>query len=380
MSQGANTNPKSRLSSDPTTSNVLLYKLARAEKRIKEITDRLMLLEGMTEPRLRSILTLRPLRFALRQWFEIKSGKAPNHVDRLSRLTSLENLYDLDAPKSDFQPTSAPQSMDWGQLGIAVFLHTRENLAINMLESLARQDALHITHIFIDGDQGKPELQAKIDRILEIVGKYPVKAVHRQRGAFGFRKMMLIAGKYMAEHYERIVFLEDDCFPVNGAIAEFQRELSLIEDNASVFSVYGHPFLTPDEEGVSGRFQSWGWATTRSKLLGIWDALQSCYLMSEPEYLAFVEAQLSPDVQRRIDITPGRQPSSTLKKFFAWDETVCLLTAAANQGHKRSETRLIYNCGAGVDASHFKSLEMFRSPPFNMIDPQEVWGIFDQDR
>lgn len=357
-------------------------KLVREDltKKIETAIDRLELLERVLAPRLKSIVTLRPLRFALQQRNQIKRNEAPAPDQLLTKLSpythDLSELSEAEQKAGDFTPTVPPGETNWRDFGIAVFGHTRVDCIRNTLESLARQDALHITHVFLDGDQGKSGLRDKIDEVYDIARAYPVACIHKQRSAFGFRKMMLIAGRFMLENYERMLFLEDDCFPVSNAVAEFNRELDIISDDPNVFSVYGHHFLVPGEDHLFPRFQSWGWASTRRKMTPVWNELQDCYLMSEKDYLHFVETKLTREISDKIDATPGRQPTTTLTKFFAWDETVCLLTALRNQVHKKSDRRLIYNCGAGLDSSHFRELAFFREPPFNMVGANEVWEHF----
>lgn len=349
-------------------------------RKVETAVDRLELLERVVAPRLKSIVTLRPLRFALRQRNQIKRNEIPAPDQLLTELSpythDLSQFSESDQKEGDFSPTVPSGETEWGNFGIAVFGHTRVECIRNTLESLARQDALHITHVFLDGDQGKSGLRYKIDEVYDIARAYPVARIHKQRSAFGFRKMMLTAGRFMLEHYERMLFLEDDCFPVNNAVAEFNRELDLINDDPNVFSVYGHHFLVPGEDRLFPRFQSWGWASTRQKMAPVWSDLQDCYLMSEEDYLHFIETKLTREISDKIDATPGRQPTTTLTKFFAWDETVCLLTALRNQTHKKSDRRLIYNCGAGLDSSHFRELAFFREPPFNMVGANEVWEHF----
>ncbi len=340
--------------------------------KLEESSKRLAVLEDILQPRIKSILTLRPLRFVLAQRNarkrELKSATvAPNEQETFSNTAAI--------PKPAH--TIPAGKLEWHGLGIALFGHTRLNCFQNTLESLARQDALHITHVFIDGDQGKPSLRRKIDEVYNIASKYPVKKIHRQRSAFGFRKMMLVVGEFMSEQYDKILFLEDDCFPINGSIAHFTAELDAIKEDDRIFSVYGHPFLVPNEGSEFGRFQSWGWATTSEKIAPIWNELKQCYLMPETDYLNFVRENLSPEIKKRINVTPGRQPTETLTKFFAWDETVCLLAAMNGLSHKRTDKRLIYNCGAGINSTHFQHLQLFRKPPFNMVDENEVWDYFD---
>ena len=98
----------------------------------------------------------------------------------------------------------------------------------------------------------------------------------------------------------------------------------------------------------------------------------------EEEYLKFVEQSLTEEVLGRIDITPPRLPSNTLKQFFAWDETLCLLTAMAGKYHKKTPVRTIYNFGASMDSSRFKNSEWYFKPPFNMVDHKDIWEYFER--
>jgi len=354
---------------------VLSQKIDALTADLETANQRLAVFEDVLAPRLKSILTLRPLRYALNERNRVKRGESPFVVSPHGEGGN-EKSPQGDGAAPEVKTTIPKGEARWPDFGIAVFAHTRAGVLRNTLESLARQDAISVTHVFIDGDQGRPDIRQRIDHVRAVVRDYPVKQAHHQRSAFGFRKMMLIAGRLMQDQYDRFLFLEDDCFPVDGAIAEFNRELSIIENNDGIFSVYGHHFLVDTEGDAFGRFQGWGWATTRAKLAPIWKSLERCYLMAEPDYLAFVQSRLTTDILHTIDVTPGRQPSDTLKKFFAWDETVCLLAALAGQRHKRSDQRLIYNCGAGLESLHFKNIEQFRRPPYNMIGADEVWRYF----
>ncbi|GJL92364.1 MAG: hypothetical protein DHS20C04_20230 [Hyphococcus sp.] len=343
--------------------------------------------ERALSPRLKSILTFAPMRFALAEWGRIKAGGEPWRPLQLSAVSrhgqsgawvekrSVDGL--LSAVKKNAAKHNVVLTSCGAQsLGIAVFAYDRADNLVNVLEALTLQGAAPLTHVFIDGDQGRPAKRADIDLVHECAKRYPVKAIHRNNGNFGFRKMMLLAMRAMMETYERIVFLEDDCFPVRGAIEGFDSALDAVAEKPDVFSVYGHPFLFSGEENGSARFQGWGWATTAPKLRPVWEQLMECYLMSEEDYLAFVDRELTPDIEEAIDVTPGRLPSDTIRRFFAWDETLCLLTAIRGLRHQRTSERLIYNFGAGGKSSHFHDLQYFRKPPFNMISIDEVWDHY----
>ena len=305
----------------------------------------------------------------------------PKNINRL--IPDYSSIGVKAGKKSKLEPVSA-NSFAANQIshdrkatiGIAVYAFDRKELVHNVLESLAQQGVLDCVHVWIDGDQGNPETRKVLDQTEEIVRQYAVRKVHRNRGNFGFRKMMLTSQRYMLERYEKIIFLEDDCFPTHNAIAEFSKELDLVSEDPSIFSVYGHPFLMPGEDKPFSRFQGWGWATTSKRLEPFWRRLMDLYLMTESEYLEFIDKNLTKDLLRKIDITPGRQPSATLKAFFAWDESLCMLTAMHGTKHKRTEQRIIYNCGVGESSGHFYNIDNYRKPPFNMVSPENVWDYF----
>ena len=261
--------------------------------------------------------------------------------------------------------------------GIIVFGHTRLDSLECVLESLKKQDALQYTEVWLDGDQGKPDLRNKVNKVIELVKAYPVKHINTQRGNYGFRKMILLGMAAMAKKYKDILILEDDCFPVNGAIAEFRAELDYIRDKKDIFSVYGHHFGVEGLAGTFARFQGWGWATTSEKLVPVLRQLIDCYSMPEHEYLEFITRYFTEEIKAKIEITPPRMPSYTLENFFAWDETLCLLSALNGQVHRPTKRRTIYNCGMGNDSTHFPENKMYREPPFNLVSPNEVWDYFD---
>ena len=348
---------------------------------------RIVDLENILSPRMKSILSLRPLRYIWGERNRLKKGGADIRLNP-------ESLKPVAAAKGGKTPALKPADMvasaklaaderhidkvDGGvdDLGVALFAHDRADCVVHVLEALARQNGLANVHVWIDGDQGRPQKRAEVDFLYECVKTYPVKAIHKNRGNFGFRKMMLLSMKHMMKEYDRILFLEDDCFPTRRALRDVSGALDAIEKRDDIFSVYGHPFLVPGEEEGLFRFQGWGWATTRAKLEPLWKELADCYWMTEKEYLDFVERNLTPEMEETIDVTPPRQPTSTLKKFFAWDETLGLLAAMRGQKNLRTEERIIYNFGAGGKSSHFTKVEHFRKPPFNMVSAAEIWDYY----
>ncbi|MGV6803644.1 MAG: sulfotransferase domain-containing protein [Ruegeria sp.] len=373
--------------------NVQLEQCLTEEQRtIRALRERLIEYGQWTAPRLLTLLTLRPLRLALRHRAQVKTGElvadeygillkpdaAPKTDQSGQEPVELDPTTECrpDTEKSGAHNSIYPPRRPGAGLGIVVFAYDRPSSLRAVLESLKLQEAIGNTHVWIDGDQGRPDKRAQLDKTAAVAQEYGVHTLHRNAGNFGFRKMILTALKKMSEQYDRLLILEDDCFPTRHAVAGFEAELDLVEQEPDIFSVYGHPFLVDGEGDRFGRFQGWGWATTVQKLRPILDELTECYMLAEEDYLAFVDDALTDDIRRRIDVTPGRNPSTTLKRFFAWDEVLGLLTARAGLWHRPSKERLIYNFGMGEGSTHFKEFERFRKPPFNLIRPDEVWQVF----
>lgn len=261
-------------------------------------------------------------------------------------------------------------------LGVLIFGHTRPLLLADTLESLKLQNAIAQVDLWVDGDQGISDLKAKVSVTHKAASAYQVRNRFYHRGQLGFRKMILLAMQHAVQNYKYIILLEDDCFPTRDAVDVFVNELKAVENDEKVFSVYGHPFLMAEDSGYCSRFQGWGWATTAEKLAPYVDKLIACYSMHERDYLSFTQDALTPELLERLDVTPPRLPSQTLTKFFAWDETLALLTALDNRLHKPTSKRIIYNCGIGEGSSRFGVDHKFFKPPFNLVLHKDIWNYF----
>ncbi|MEM9619527.1 MAG: sulfotransferase [Pseudomonadota bacterium] len=353
------------------------------EKNNAALNDRISYLEWVLAPRLRSIVEMRAFRYVLKERKRIQLGRRAEENKPTGSSEQAKSQVDAAAVEREQavytnRPSIYDEYLVKRPLGIAVFGHTREEEFRNTLLSLDKQGAIQDVIVFIDGDQGRPQLRRAIERVEKVAESFEVKDIRRNRGNFGFRKMMLTAMRDMIADYDRMLFLEDDCFPTGAALRGFSKELDSIEKDPAVFSVYGHPFLVRAERPghFFSRFQGWGWATTAEKLKPVWEKLLDCYLMSERDYLKFVEKHLTDEIRKQIDVTPGRNPSATIEKFFAWDETVCLLTAINGMAHLCASERIVYNCGFGASAAHFGNSVEYRKPPYNMVSPDEVWEYF----
>lgn len=262
-------------------------------------------------------------------------------------------------------------------LGVAVIGFARPELMRNVLTSLERQGALPATHVFIDGDALRAELYGLASATVEAARAFEVADLRANIGHLGIEKLMLDALSLMSTRYRKIVVLEDDCFPTRDAVAVFSELLDEVSADPSVYSVYGHHFLSPSECDRISRFQGWGWATTAAKLEPVLAELKARFSMPEREYLEWTQASLTPEICARLDVTPGRDVIKVLKQFYSWDSCTSLVTAQRGLLHRRSPKRIIYNCGLTPGHGHFTAPQKhLREPPFNMIEPGEVWDYW----
>ena len=261
-------------------------------------------------------------------------------------------------------------------LTILLFGHTRSTYIAEVLESLKKQGAINNVDVWLDGHQGVPDIRHKTELVREVVSHYDVRSINSHNGSLGFRKLVLHALDDAAEKFRYVIVLEDDCFPTHNAVEIFLEELKKVENDDGVFSIYGHPFLVPSEGESCSRFQGWGWATTGNKLKIHVKKLINLYSLRECDYLEFVNKALTQEVIAALDVTPPRQPTMTLKRFFAWDETLALLTVLSGQVHKKTPERTIYNFGASLESSRFKNVNWYTKPPFNMISIEELWDNY----
>jgi len=247
----------------------------------------------------------------------------------------------------------------------------------NTLESLRRQGAIGNVRIWLDGHQSFANQIGLAEECRREAAQFALARLTSYNGHVGIEKLMLDALRSTLLESERLIVIEDDCFPTRSAVRVFENELDLISRRPDIFSVYGHHFLMPNERETITRFQGWGWASTREKVLPILDELENCFSLTEPEYLAWVDRHLTADVCARLEVTLPRNPVQVARTFFSWDSCTAVLTASRRLLHKKTSRRVIFNCGVGADGGHFHDPTQFRNPPYNMISPDEVWSVFD---
>ncbi|MEM9618068.1 MAG: FkbM family methyltransferase [Pseudomonadota bacterium] len=277
-------------------------------------------------------------------------------------------------------PESAkPDQPNANKLGILVLGFNRPFHLQAVLESLRLQDRLSDTHVWIDGTQGRGEYADKNKRTIEIAKRFPLKELSTPWGHFGIEKLMLDALEHITSLYDRVLILEDDCFPLEGCIDAIERELDEVAEDESIYSIYGHHFGTePSENRSFSRFQGWGWAAHSRQIQRILPELRELFNLNEGAYLAWVKDQLNDEIVSKLDRTPGRNVLGVLDRGYSWDSATCLLTARDGLSHRRTDGVTIKNTGITEGVGHFqKDTELFRSAPLNMITVDECWSHYD---
>ncbi len=122
-------------------------------------------------------------------------------------------------------PQEQTATLPSGGLGILVVGYNRPHHLQSVLESLRLQGRIRDTHVWIDGTQGRGEYQGVNTKSLEIANRYAVKELRSINSHLGIEKLMLEALDVMSKLYDRVLVLEDDCFPIEGGIDLFEKEL-----------------------------------------------------------------------------------------------------------------------------------------------------------
>ena len=280
-------------------------------------------------------------------------------------------------PDTTWFPAARPTRAK--NLGILVLGYNRPHHLQAVLESLRLQGRIGETHVWIDGTQGRGEYLNANAETTAIAERYALRERRVHQGHLGIEKMMLDALEHMTGLYDRVLVLEDDCFPRDGSMAEFEAALAETARAPEVFSIYGHPFGTEPAETLDfPRFQGWGWAAWSDRIRAHLPELRRLFALDETRYLAEVAERLTEPVRARLDTTPGRDVTGTLSKVFSWDSALALLTAEAGQTHRRTGQASILNTGITAGIGHFRAdAPRLRAAPFNMITLEEAWAQFD---
>lgn len=265
-----------------------------------------------------------------------------------------------------------------GRSAILVLAFNRPGHLRSVLDSIQLQGRIGDVHVWIDGTQSRADFGTANVACAEVAQGYPVAEVRAHLGHRGMARQMLNALEHLSARHDRLIILEDDCFPLAGGLAAMEGELAATKDRPEVFSVYGCHFgLEPADDLDFTRFQGWAWAAHSDRIHDILPELRRLFLLSEADYVAEVATRLTPAVRDRLDRTPKRDVLKVLGKFFSWDATIALITAERRMLHRRTPRPAAVNTGIVEGSGHFHSNEPFlRKPPMNMIRLEEAWDRY----
>ncbi len=265
-----------------------------------------------------------------------------------------------------------------GRSAVLVLAFNRPEHLRSVLDSIQLQGRIEDVHVWIDGTQSRADLGTANAICAEVAHAYPVAEIRAHLGHRGMARQMLNALEHLTERHDRLIILEDDCFPLAGGLAAMEAGLDAVRDRPEVFSVYGCHFgLEPPEDLDFARFQGRAWAAHSDRVHDILPELRRLFLLSEANYVAEVARRLTPEVRDRLDRTPKRDVLKVLGKFFSWDATIALLTAERRMLHRRTPRPAAVNTGIVEGSGHFHSNEPFlRRPPMNMIRLEEAWDRY----
>ena len=264
-------------------------------------------------------------------------------------------------------------------LGIVVLGYNRPDHLKSVLESLDQQGHIDRVHLWIDGTQGRREFGDANKASVEVGQRYDICELNAIKGHLGIEKMMLDALGEMCVRYERILLLEDDCFPLSGCVESFEDALADVSERSDIYSVYGCHFGTePEDSRDFSRFQGWGWAAHSAQIRKYLPELRELFMMTEAAYRRHVETHMTEEIRKRLDQTPGRNVLNVLKSFFSWDSATAFMTARHELLHRRTDRPVVVNTGIVPGIGHFNNdTPAFRAKPFNMIALEEAWARYD---
>ena len=228
-------------------------------------------------------------------------------------------------------------SVEKSGLGILVLGFNRPDHLKAVLESLQKQSVLGAVHVWVDGTQGRAEYQGANEQSVRVAQTFRVRDIRAIRGHLGIEKLMLDALDCMSALYDRVLVLEDDCFPTAHCVANFEAALDEVAFRPDVFSVYGHHFgVESNDDRDFTRFQGWGWAAHSEQIIKLLPELRSLFMMEEGAYLDHVANDMTSIIRGRLDVTPGRDVLKVLEQFYSWDSATSFLCAQRGLYHRRT--------------------------------------------
>lgn len=262
-------------------------------------------------------------------------------------------------------------------LFVLVLGHTRPWALRCVLEGLRREGALERTEVWLDGHSDHVFLKPKVLACQALADAFPACRFVPYINAVGHPRRMLEALDDVLERHERVLVLEDDCFPAPGALAALDRSLRSIEDDPGWFSVYGDPLGLPGEAEGTWLFRPWGWASTRAKLRPVLDELAAVQRLPERKLRAWMREAVGSRPADRPFVATGQMEAAIYMDRFQWDIVLPLLLGARGMRNRVTPERVLWNFGLGPDSWHLVGSDArYLEPPFNMITPHQLTRRF----
>jgi hypothetical protein len=261
---------------------------------------------------------------------------------------------------------------------ILVFGHTRPRALGYVLEGLRRQEALAMTQVWLDGHQDHAHLVPKVQACRNLELEYKASKWIKYGSRCGHAKLLIDALRTALLTHNKIIVLQDDCFPAPGAIAQLLDQVEKVRDDAGCFSVYGHHFGGPDEGPTTTAFQHWGWASTASKITPILHDFWRIWAMAEPDSVQWFRENMTDDIRARMNVYPGRADTSCLERRFSVDAALAFLIARAGMINRKTPEQVVFNFGIGANSGHFTRADpAYLKPPYNMMPERDLRRKFD---
>ncbi|MEL4306294.1 glycosyltransferase family 2 protein [Methanococcoides sp. LMO-2] len=155
---------------------------------------------------------------------------------------------------------------------IALFVYNRRNHTRRTLESLVTNPGFteSLLYVFCDGAKSEKDLDS-VRSTRELIHSYELENVTiiENECNKGLARSLVDGINYVLQKHDRIIVLEDDCYPSQDFLQFMNICLDNYESDERIMNVSGYapPIMIPDDYTYdiyfSYRFSSWGWGTWR---------------------------------------------------------------------------------------------------------------------
>jgi hypothetical protein len=158
---------------------------------------------------------------------------------------------------------------------VLITTYTRYNHLRQTVEALRENYLADQTDLFIASDYPKIDTDKEaVDKIRDYLGQIAgfksVIPILREKN-HGFEENFLKSKNHIYEHYDRIIFMEDDIVTAPGFLKFINDGLDAYQDNQSVYAICGYlydsyrQFVSNSNQVFLDIFNAWGYGTWRDK-------------------------------------------------------------------------------------------------------------------